>query len=90
MPQVERLIPSLIFADSPSAAAEGADAVVLATAWADFLNLDMQQIKSVMKTPVIVDARNCLPLEPVLLAGFQYYSLGRTRLAQPRAGQSDS
>jgi len=44
-------------------AAEGADAVVIATEWEQFRAQDLARLKRVMARPVIVDLRNnSLPL----------------------------
>jgi UDPglucose 6-dehydrogenase len=55
----------------------GCDAVVLVTEWPQFAQLDMAQIKALLRTPVIVDGRNFF--NPVLLdaLGFRYRGVGR-------------
>ena len=45
---------------SPVHAAQGADAVVISTAWEEFRALDYSEVCSGMKHPVIIDARNLL------------------------------
>jgi UDPglucose 6-dehydrogenase len=58
-------------------AAEGADAVVIATEWNQFRGLDPDRLKARLKTPVIVDLRNVY--EPALMRsrGFRYFGVGR-------------
>lgn len=58
-------------------AAEGADAVLLLTEWNEFRWLDFQRLKQLMKTPVIVDARNLLDPHTLRQQGFSYEGVGR-------------
>lgn len=57
--------------------AEGCDALVLATEWNEFKNLDLPRLKQLMRQPVIVDGRNIY--EPALMRehGFIYRGVGR-------------
>ncbi len=65
------------YADSPLAAAEGADALVIATEWKEFRSPDFEGLKARLKQPVIFDGRNLY--EPALVrgAGFEYFAIGR-------------
>lgn len=69
--------PDLMYCDDPYQAASGADALLILTEWHCFRNLDYSRIKSLMKSPCIVDGRNLL--EPSLLTslGFSYLGVGR-------------
>src|SRR5712691_6475996 len=48
------------YCESPYAAAEGVDALVVGTAWPEFRALDFDKIKHLLKRPVIVDTKNLL------------------------------
>jgi len=65
------------FADDAYAAAEQADAVVIVTEWDAFRALDLDRMKSIMKSPVMVDLRNIYRHEEVSKHGFVYHSVGR-------------
>lgn len=67
----------LTFADSRYAALEGADALVIVTEWNEFRTPNFDQIKSMLKQPVIFDGRNLYDLENMASMGFSYYSIGR-------------
>jgi len=58
-------------------AAQGSDALVIATDWNEFKSLDMTQIRDSMKRPIIIDGRNIY--EPSLMhsLGFTYRGMGR-------------
>jgi UDPglucose 6-dehydrogenase len=72
-----RELPALLIEDDPYRAAEGADALVLATAWSEFGELDLARLREVMAEPVIVDGRNIWEPARAAEAGFTYRPTGR-------------
>ncbi len=58
-------------------AASGADALLIATEWPQFADLDLEAIAAVMRGRLIVDARNMLDRDAAIAAGFDYRGLGR-------------
>lgn len=72
-----RMLPELQPCRDTYHAAEGADALVIMTEWNVFRNLDFEKLKSVMRTPVLVDLRNVYDPERVAAAGFKHVSVGR-------------
>ncbi len=64
-------------ADSPLAAAEGAEALLLATEWKEFQNVDLGEVKKKMHTPYVFDGRNLFDPETMRQYGFTYYAVGR-------------
>ncbi len=68
-------------------AAEGADALVVATAWDEFLELDLERIRAGMEHPVVVDGRNLFDATTMVAAGFEYYATGRP-MGLPTSGGS--
>jgi UDPglucose 6-dehydrogenase len=65
------------YANDPYGVAEGVDAVVIATEWQEFTELDWGKMKEHMKAPVLFDGRNLLKPERMREQGFVYYSIGR-------------
>ncbi len=65
------------FAQGPYQAAEGADVVVLVTEWNQFRALDLDRLKSLMKSPVLVDLRNVYRAVEVEANGFTYLGVGK-------------
>jgi len=59
--------------------AKGSDALVLVTEWPEFKNLDYVRIKSAMKKPVFIDAKNMLDDKQMTQLGFVYLGVGRGR-----------
>jgi UDPglucose 6-dehydrogenase len=70
-------LPDVIYCGSAYEAAEGAEAVVIATEWEQFRALDLDRLRSVMATPVIVDLRNIYRAEEMKRANFRYLAVGR-------------
>jgi len=68
----------LEYADFPMQALEGADALAIMTEWAEFRHPDFDQMREVMKQPVIFDGRNLYEPQQMQAAKFTYYSIGRT------------
>ncbi len=64
-------------AESSLQAAEGAHALVIATDWPEFRDLDLAQLKITMANPLIMDARNMLDSKKVKEHGFRYIRVGR-------------
>ena len=68
---------SVNFCNDAYEALEGADGVVILTEWNEFRALDMARLKSLLKTPLMVDLRNIYRPTQMREAGFQYISVGR-------------
>lgn len=67
------------FASGPYQAAEGADVTVLVTEWNELRALDLERLKSVMKTPILVDLRNVYRRPEVEAHGFTYSGVGKVK-----------
>lgn len=65
------------FADSALEAVDGAEALVIATEWKEFANVDFAEVKKRMTTPIVFDGRNLLNPETMAEFGFHYHSIGR-------------
>ncbi len=65
------------FASSALEAVAGAEALVVATEWSEFGNVDLAVVKEKMTTPIIFDGRNLFNPETMGQVGFHYYSIGR-------------
>jgi UDPglucose 6-dehydrogenase len=64
-------------ADTPEAAAAGADAVVIVTEWPELAGVDWAAVGETMRTKVLIDGRNMLDLAPLRAAGFTVEGIGR-------------
>jgi UDPglucose 6-dehydrogenase len=62
-------------------AIEGAEALVIATEWSEFANVDLAVVKEKMTTPIIFDGRNLFDPQTMAQLGFRYHSIGRASVA---------
>ncbi len=77
MEAVQRHHPYIQLAEDPYDLARGADALVIATPWNEFKNLNMIAIRDVMKQKILVDGRNLYDAEQMKELGFVYRGVGR-------------
>jgi len=80
MPKLQARYPPddrLVYAESAIDAARDANALVILTDWEEFRRLDLDRLRSVMRSPIIIDGRNLFRPAQLEAAGFEYYSLGR-------------
>jgi UDPglucose 6-dehydrogenase len=71
------MVPELDVRPDPYEAAAGADVVALLTEWEEFRWLDFERVRSAMRRPAIVDARNLLDPAAMRRRGFEYSGIGR-------------
>ncbi|WRZ94810.1 UDP-glucose/GDP-mannose dehydrogenase family protein [Streptomyces sp. NBC_01007] len=72
--------PELQFALDVAKACEQADVVLHLTDWPQYRELDPALLATVVRSPVLVDARNTLDLSRWRSAGWSLHALGRPRL----------
>jgi UDPglucose 6-dehydrogenase len=65
------------YCESAYGAAEGVDALVVATGWSEFRTLDFTKIRHLVKRPIIIDTKNLLDSARLRAMGFQYMGVGR-------------
>jgi len=68
---------SISYAASAYEAAEGADAVLILTDWAEFGKLDLPRLNQALRFPIIIDGRNLYKPAHMHEQGFTYVSVGR-------------
>jgi UDPglucose 6-dehydrogenase len=68
------------FASSALEAVTDAEALIIATDWNEFCNVDFAMLKEKMRTPIVFDGRNLLDPETMRQFGFNYYSIGRAEV----------
>jgi UDPglucose 6-dehydrogenase len=77
MDAASSVLSDVTFGSGPYDVAEGADALVIVTEWNAFRSLDLERLRGVMKTPVLVDLRNIYRRREVEAQGFVYDCVGR-------------
>jgi UDPglucose 6-dehydrogenase len=77
MSKAQKLLPEVQMCQNEYEACQGADALVIITEWNQFRMLDLERVKGLLRTPVVIDLRNVYEPEPMRAAGFAYTCVGR-------------
>ncbi len=67
----------LVLCESKEDALKRADCLVICTEWKAFFSPNFEQVKKLMKRPLIIDGRNLYDPEYVADLGIEYYAIGR-------------
>ena len=80
MPMAQKILKdqrNIAFFSSRYEALEGAEALLIITEWTVFREPDFEQMKTLMKTPVIFDGRNIYQPARMEKLGFTYFHMGQ-------------
>ena len=77
MENTKKILPNLTFCTDEYETAQGSDALVIATEWNQFRNLDLAKIKKLLKSPILLDLRNLYDPTKAKALGFIYEGVGR-------------
>jgi UDPglucose 6-dehydrogenase len=72
-----RIHPELAYVETVDEAVDGADLVLLATEWRDYVALDPAEVAKQVRTANVIDARNVLEPQAWRDGGWTYRGLGR-------------
>jgi UDPglucose 6-dehydrogenase len=71
------ILPAVDMFDEPYQLAKECDALMIVTEWNEFKQLDLEKVKSLLKSPVIYDGRNIYEPSRMKEMGFTYRAIGR-------------
>jgi UDPglucose 6-dehydrogenase len=77
MEKARAVLPEVTYCSTVCEAVRDAEAVVIATEWDEFRNLDWDQVKQSVARPLIVDGRNILDPDEMASRGFNYFCIGK-------------
>ncbi len=77
MENTKKILPGLTYCHDEYETAQGSDALVIATEWNQFRNLDLLKIKKLLETPILLDLRNLYDPAALKVLGFIYEGVGR-------------
>jgi UDPglucose 6-dehydrogenase len=78
MKEAKRLLgDSVDLCDTPNAALNGADALLVCTEWTVYRQPDFEAMKLLLKSPVVLDGRNIYDPARMKALGYTYYGVGR-------------
>jgi UDPglucose 6-dehydrogenase len=73
-------VPGIEIAADPMSVFDDADAVVVATEWPEFAELDLAEARRRMRHPTLFDGRGLIPAASAVAAGMAYRGIGRRSL----------
>ena len=73
----KKILPEMVVFDNPYETIRDCNALVVATEWDEFRNLDIRAIKVLLKQPILVDGRNIYDPAEMKEEGFTYIGIGR-------------
>ena len=79
MDEAKALLDGVEWCEDAYDAVTGAEVLTIVTEWNEFRALDLERVKSLMKSPVMVDLRNIYDPDEMAAAGFRYTCVGRAR-----------
>jgi UDPglucose 6-dehydrogenase len=77
MAKAKSLLPNVTYVDDMNAVADGCDALVVATEWDEFKQLDLARAKKALTHPILFDGRNLFDPSEMEKLGWIYKSVGR-------------
>lgn len=77
MEEAKKQLSNLVYCDDAYSTMDGADALAILTEWNEFRALNLTRVKSLLKSPVVVDLRNIYEPSEMREQGFTYSSIGR-------------
>jgi UDPglucose 6-dehydrogenase len=66
-------------------ALEGADALLILTEWQQYRRPDLNRVRGLLRSPIVIDGRNLFVPSRMREDGFEYYSVGRAAVQQTAA-----
>ncbi len=77
MDEARKFLKDVHYAEETYDALRDADALVFMTEWNQFRSLDLDKVKSLLRSPIIIDLRNIYDSSKMREYGFQYTGVGR-------------
>jgi UDPglucose 6-dehydrogenase len=77
MTKARALLPDAEFIENMNDVAQGCDALVVATEWEEFKELDLQRAREGLSHPILFDGRNLFDPAEMEKLGWVYKSIGR-------------
>ena len=73
----KELYPDINYFENWKDCVSGADACIIMTEWNEFRGIDLDELKLLLKTPILLDAKNIFSIEKLKSLEFKYDNVGR-------------
>jgi UDPglucose 6-dehydrogenase len=72
-----KILKNVIYCKNPYEVAQGSDVLLVVTEWNEFKQLNLEEVKKLLRRPIIIDGRNIYDPEKVKKLGIVYQGVGR-------------
>lgn len=87
---MKQIFPDIQYFKNPYKAVTGADAIIIMTEWDEIKQLDFAKIKTLVRKPILVDARNIISPKLLKQLGFTCDTIGQSYLCKKRSKYIDT
>jgi UDPglucose 6-dehydrogenase len=77
MEKAKAVLKNVTYVEDMNEVAEGCDALIIATEWPEFKQLDLERARKALTHPIMFDGRNLFDVKQMEELGFIYKSIGR-------------
>lgn len=77
MESAKKVLTDVTYFKNPYETIRDCDALIVATEWDEFRNLDMRAVKVLLKRPIVIDGRNVYDATEMRKHEFTYFGIGR-------------
>lgn len=84
MENMRKVFPDIIYCNSSYDAAHDSDAMIIMTDWDEFKHIDFARMRTIMRSPILIDARNIINPELLKQHGFFCDAIGQSYLCKKR------
>ncbi len=77
MEKAMAVLKDVTYVEDMNEVAEGCDALIIATEWPEFKQLDLERARKALTHPIMFDGRNLFNVKQMEELGFIYKSIGR-------------
>jgi UDPglucose 6-dehydrogenase len=77
MEKAKAVLKGVTYVADMNEVAEGCDALIIATEWPQFKQLDLERVRKNLTHPILFDGRNLFEVDAMEKLGFLYKSIGR-------------
>lgn len=75
--EIKKIFPDILYFDNLYECLSDSHCMIICTDWNEFLDIDLEITKQIMKIPFIIDGRNLLDVEKIKKYNINYYGVGR-------------
>ena len=80
MENFKSVYPNINYNDNWRDCVKNADACVILTEWNEFRGIDLSELKTLLKSPILLDAKNIFSIKKLKSLKYSYDNIGRNSI----------